>query len=334
MRIPIVDRLFPARAGSGARSTGPAIRPLIGRDFPDPDVIAVGDEWFAYSTNSGYGSRLLNVPVWRAAALGGPWAAIGDAMPELPGWVADAAHGGSHVWAPEVVPAPGGEYLLYFTAHHARHLVQCLGVAVSSSPTGPFRAAGNDALVVRPEDGDTLDATSFVDGGSAAGRRYLIYKSGRNYSTVWLHELSADGTRIVGERTELFRSDRPEESNIVEAPVLIRRSGHNDSEYVVFYSANTFNSGRYFVNYATADRLDGPFAKAPGALLTSDTIGGAYRDTGHQDVVAGPDGDYLVFHALLQDNQRAMFAIGLDWTPGGDPVAAPGRVPNPDPARL
>ncbi|HZZ51232.1 MAG TPA: glycoside hydrolase family 43 protein [Pseudonocardia sp.] len=329
MRIPILDRLFRSRVPAPDRPAQLEIEPLIDRDFPDPDVISVDGEYFAYSTNSVYDGALVNVPVWRAPALGGPWSMIGDAMPELPAWVADSAHGGSHVWAPDVVPASQGGYLLYFTAHHARHLVQCLGVAVSASPAGPFRAVGDDALVVQPEDGDTLDATSFVDGGPGTGRRYLIYKSGRLYSTVWLRELSADGTRAVSDRRELFRSDRREEANIVESPLLVQRGRDNGSGYVVFYSANWFNSGRHFVNYATADRIDGMFTKAPGALLTGDAVGDGYSDTGHQDVVAGPDGDYLFFHALGRNRERAMFAVGLDWTPDGEPLVASHRPPRP-----
>lgn len=139
-------RLLPARSATPTET----IRPLIGRDFPDPDVVAVGDRYYAYSTNSWYDGRLVNVPVWQASALGGPWAGVGDALPELPRWVADAGHGGSHLWAPDVVPAPGGGYLLYFTAHHARDRVQCLGVAAGPGPAGPFRGVGDDALVVRP----------------------------------------------------------------------------------------------------------------------------------------------------------------------------------------
>jgi arabinan endo-1,5-alpha-L-arabinosidase len=311
MRFGWLDRLL--------RANPPAVvQPVIGRDFPDPDVLAVGEEYFVYSTNSVYRSQLVRLPVFRASALAGPWSELGEGMPELAGWVADPPN----VWAPELAPNPNGGYLLYYTARHAAHQVQCIGVAAADAPTGPFRPIGSKPLVCRPEEGDTLDAESFTDADST---RYLLYKSGRQQSTMWLQRLSPDGLTAVGDRTPILRSDRPEEANIVEAPTLLRR----DDGYLLFYSANSFNSGNYFVSYAVAPALAGPYIKQPGALLSSDTLGRAYANPGHQDVVAGPDGDYLVFHAALDGTQRAMFVVGLDWGSDGRPVVTLDRLPAP-----
>lgn len=301
----------------------PAIRPVINRDFPDPDVLAVGNEYYAYSTNSMYGDSLVRLPMFRATALSGRWDGVGEGMPEPAGWVADAGHGGPNVWAPEVTAGRDGDYLLYYTARHAAHQVQCLGVATSSSPTGPFRPVGPDALIAHPDEGDAIDAESFTD---ADGTRYLIYKSGRTRSTMWLQRMSPDGLALDGDRVEILRSDRPEEANIVEAPTMVRRNG----SYVLFYSANTFNSGKYFVNYAIAPAIGGPYTKQPGALLTSATLNGAYRNPGHEDVVVGPDGDYLIFHASIGRTERGMFVLGLGWTADGHPTVAldrPSAVP-------
>jgi beta-xylosidase len=319
MRIPLLDHLFRQKDDRPA-AVPKGIRPVIDRDFPDPDVITEDGQFYAYSTNSSYDGRLVNVPVQRAEQLVGPWTMLGDAMPQLASWVADPAHGGPNVWAPEIAKAPGGGHLLYYTAHHASQQVQCIGVAASDTPSGPFRPVGADALVCHPEDGDTIDAESFTD---VDGSRYLIYKSGRTSSTMWLQKLSADGLSTVGGRTELIRSDRPEEANIVEAPTMVL----HDGTYVLFFSANTFNSGHYFVNYARAPRVGGPYTKQPGEFLTTDTIGRAFANTGHEDVVAGPDGDYLVFHASVSSTERAMFVIGLDWGPDGRPEIAPDRPP-------
>lgn len=308
MRVPLLSRLFGAARSATAT---PVIGPVIDRDFPDPDVLAEGGRFYAYSTNSFYGGALVNVPVQRAEVLGGPWTVLGDAMPRPGSWVADGAHGGPNVWAPEIARTGAG-YLLYYTAHHAALGVQCIGAATATAPAGPFEPLGRDALVGRRDDGDTIDPESFVD---TDGSRCLIYKSGRVYSTMWLQRMGADGLTPVGERVELFRSDRPEEANIVEAPSLVR---HGD-RYVLFYSANTFDSGDYFVNYAIAPRVTGPYTKAAGRWLTSATIGGAYRNPGHEAVVCGPHGDHLVFHASLDATTRAMFAVGLGWSPDGVP---------------
>jgi arabinan endo-1,5-alpha-L-arabinosidase len=302
---------------------GPTILPVINRDFPDPDVQEVGNEFYAYSTNSVYDGSLVRLPIFRGTALTGPWHGVGEGMPELAAWVADPSHGGPNVWAPEITAGRDGGYLLYYTARHAAHQVQCLGVATSTSPTGPFQPVGADALVSHPDEGDSIDAESFID---ADGTRYLIYKSGRTRSTMWLQRMSPDGLALDGDRVEILRSDRPEEANIIEAPTMVRR----DSSYILFYSANTFNSGNYFVNYAIAPAVGGPYTKQPGALLTTDTIHGAYRNPGHEDVIAGPDGDYLIFHASIGQTERGMFVVGLDWTADGHPTVAldrPARVP-------
>jgi beta-xylosidase len=327
MRIPLLSRLLPGRTAEPAAAVPtpaagsvPPIRPVIDRDFPDPDVLTVDATYYAYSTNSVYDGRLVNVPVQSAGALGGPWTMRGDAMPRPAQWVAGPGRGGPNVWAPELSRV-GASYLLYYTAHHGAYQVQGIGVAAADSPTGPFRPVGTDALVCRPRDGDTLDADSFVD---TDGTRYLIYKSGRVFSTMWLQPLSPDGCTALGERVALFRSDRPEEADIVEAPTLVRHGGR----YVLFYSANTFDSGNYFVNYATAAQVRGPYVKAPGRLLTSATLGNAYRNPGHEGVVSTPDGDRLVFHASIGGGARAMFVAGLGWNPDGTPVVEVG----PDPA--
>lgn len=306
---------------------GPLVpEPLINRDFADPDVLRVADGWHAYSTNSVYGGRLWHVPTQRATTLRGPWSEVGDAMPTLPGWVDPVT---PNVWAPEISVHDDGRVLLYFTARHAALRVQCIGVAIAPSPSGPFTPVGGGPLILRSGDGDTLDAESFVD---TDGSRYLIYKSGRVYSTMWVQRLAADGLSTVGDRIEAFRSDRPEEANIVEAPSLVRRVVDTSGHYVLFYSANTFFSGSYHVNYATAPSVTGPYTKAPGALLTTDTIGRTYLNPGHQDVVQDPEGDFLVFHASINQTARGMFLLGLGWTADGRPAilpVPPGATPPP-----
>ncbi len=285
-----------------------AIQPVIGRDFPDPSVIAVGSTYYAYSTASGYPGGVRHVPVESSRSLLSGWAEQGDAMPDLPPWVAKDSSGS--VWAPEVAARSDGSYLLYFTARAAAPFnVQCIGAALSRSPKGPFRSAGDKPLVCHPEEMDSIDPKGFTD---SDGSQYLVYTSGRGAATIWIQPVTRDGVSAVGERRQLIRADRPEEANIVEAPTLFKHSG----EYVLFYSANAYNSGRYFVNYATSKSIDGPFVKAAGALLNRDVLGGSYSNPGGQDVIPGRKEDYLVFHAYTAPNQRSMFVAGLGWENG------------------
>lgn len=292
-------------ATTAATPVGPQV-PLISRDFPDPNVIAVGNTYWAYSTASGYGTAVRHVPTARSTSMRGKWTDGGDAMPVLPSWV-DSARGGS-IWAPDVSARSDGSFLLYFTGRaKAPQNVQCIGAALATSPRGPFRSVADRPIVCRPEDVDSIDPKAFTDTG---GKQYLLYTSGRNNATIWAQPMSKDGVTANGERRALITADRPDESRVVEAPTLVRKGG----KYVLFYSANRYNSGAYFTNYATASSLGGPYTKAPGQLLNKGTLGGGFTNPGGQDFVPGGSGhDYLVFHGYSKPGQRSMYVLGLRW---------------------
>jgi arabinan endo-1,5-alpha-L-arabinosidase len=290
-----------------------AIQPVIARDFPDPAVLAVGSIYYAYSTGSSYNGKAWHVPVMKSPSLTGKWAEVGDALPELPAWVTKEGVGHGSVWAPEVAARSDGSYILYFTARAANQNVQCIGVALADSPRGPFKGVGTKPLVCRPEDVDSIDPAAFTD---ADGKQYLLYTSGRGKATIWLQQVSTDGMTSIGERRALIQSDRPDEGNIVEAPSMVR---HGD-KYILFYSGNAFNSGKYFVNYATSTSLASTFVKHPGQFLNKDTLGGGLLNPGGEAIVPGNKHDYLLFHAYDGGNQRAMFASGLTWDSDDNPV--------------
>ncbi|MDR7302531.1 glycoside hydrolase family 43 protein [Haloactinomyces albus] len=283
---------------------------VIDRDFPDPDVIDVDGTRYAYATNSGG----TNVQVATADALDGPWRRQPDALPSsnLPEWVGPDAQGFPNVWAPDVSSREEGTFLLYYSAFHPGNQQQCLGAATAESPGGPFVPAGPQPLVCGPGRGDIIDPASFVD---SDGCRYLLYKDSRGArarggpATIRLRPVAADGLTQQGPETVLLRSTRPEEAGIVEAPTLVRRP----EGYVLFYSANAFDSGRYFTNYATSSALTGPYTKAPGAFLSKDKLGGEVTDPGGQDVVA--DASHIVFHGDLAEpgGPRGMYLAELRW---------------------
>jgi len=288
------------------------IKPVLDRDFPDPAVLTVDDNYYAYSTASGYGNQFWHVPVQRAADLTGDWTALGDALPVLPPWSARDRNGDGNVTAPEVAPRGDGGYVLYFVALAEAQHVQCIGTALASSPTGPFQPAPNP-LVCQPGPVDSIDPQAFTD---SDGKRYLLYTSGQRQAVIWLQPVTPDGLGLAGPRVPLIQADRPEEANIVEAPSLVKHG----AEYVLFYSGNTFNSGGYFVNYATARNLSGPFVKHPGEFLNRDSLGGAYTNPGGACAVVGGAHDDLVFHASAGPHRRAMFVAGLSWDATDQPV--------------
>jgi beta-xylosidase len=294
-----------------ATTTGAAlpapIEPSIPHDFPDPTVLSVGGTYYAYSTASRYGAKTFHVPVQSSRRLTGGWSHTHDAMPELPAWVDHTAAGDGSVWAPAVTARGHGGYLLYFTALSASQHTHCIGVARAWKPEGPFHPIGSHPLVCRPGDVETVDPKPFTD---TDGTHYLLYSASREgNATIWLQRLGADGTNTVGDRRAVIRADRVDEDHIVEAPAMVRHG----REYVLFYSGNAYNSGRYFVNYATADALCDEFVKHSGQVLNQHTLDDAYPNPGGQDVLHTHRQDFLVFHAYTTPTRRAMFVAVLNW---------------------
>jgi beta-xylosidase len=307
-RVAVTVAAVAALTVTSTAASAADIHPVIARDFPDPAVLAVGSTYYAYSTASGYPTGVRHVPVEGSASLFGGWTELGDAMPQLPGWVAGDSSGS--VWAPAVSARSDGSYLLYFTAHASAPVnVQCIGAALATSPIGPFHPVGNQPLVCHPQEVNSIDPDAFTD---TDGSQYLLYSSGRGTATIWAQQMSRDGLTLIGDRRALIRADRPDEANIVEAPAMV----HHGSEYVLFFSADAYNSGAYFINYATATSMTGPFQKAPKALLDATTLHGKFSNPGGQDIVPGTTHDYLIFHAYTAPNQRSMFVAELSWHNG------------------
>jgi beta-xylosidase len=282
------------------------IKPSITHDFPDPTVVSVRGTYYAYSTASWYGAKLFHVPVRSSPSLTGGWSHARDALPELPAWVDNTAIDEGNVWAPAVTPRDDA-YLLYFAARSTNQHTHCIGTARAWSPRGPFRSLGSHPLVCQPGDVETVDPKPFTD---TDGRHYLLYSaSHQGNATIWLQQLTVDGTATVGDRRAVIRADRADEDHIVEAPAMVR----HDGKYVLLYSGNIYNSGRYFINYATADALCDEFVKHPGQLLNQHTLHDAYPNPGGQDLLHAHGHDFLVFHAYTSPTRRAMFVAELNW---------------------
>ena len=284
-----------------------ALAPVVDQDFPDPDVLLVDGTYYAYATQPGDGS--VNVQVATSTDLTTWQVQVQDPLPELPSWATNG-----RTWAPEVTAGPDG-FLMYMTARSTDPDLQCIGVATSTTPTGPFRPVGGEPLICPADEGGAIDAASYVEDG----KRYLLWKNDGNCcgKDTWLHlqPLSADGLKLAGPPVRLIKQDQPWEGNLVEAPTLVRHG----SSYVLFYSANDYGGESYTTGYATASKLEGPYEKAAEPLLTSDATG--VTGPGGQDVVTDAAGKaHIVFHgwdpAVIY---RGMYVADLTWN-GDTPV--------------
>jgi beta-xylosidase len=321
-----------------AAKAPPAIKPFVPTfttDFPDPFILPQGDLYLAYATNpSGLRANVqmatsINLVDWQLLTEAD--GKLHDAMPRLPAWAKPG-----FTWAPEVVRVGTG-YLLYFTARERTSDLQCVGVARSNDPRGPFLSNDAAPLVCQREEGGTIDPSAFTD---ADGQRYLYYKSDGNNprvlrpSRIFAQKLSADGLRLAGDARPLLVNDKHWEWRVVESPTMIRNPG---GSYTLFFSANHFGwesdqrLSNYAMGYARCETAVGPCTKAPEnpILYSYNTLAaGCLSGPGHQTVFQRGDRKFLVFHAWSATLRcesarkgRYMYIAPLGWN-GDKPVIA------------
>ena len=303
---------------------GEFVNPVIDTNMPDPFVLDTGDEYYLYSTTN----ITYNYPYATSDDLVN-WEQQGDAMPRLPLW----ANG--NTWAPEVTETTAG-YVMYFTAR-APSLTrpdgagaQCVGVAVSPDPGGPFVSEADEPLVCQLELGGTIDASVVRDADDAL---WLIYKNDGNCCGIptrfYMRLMSEDGLTFASEEIEVegIVNDQPWEGNVVEAPTI----HFQDGTYYLFYSANDYAGPPYAVGYATSDSLTGPYVDAEENPILSTE--GTAIGPGHQTIIADRDGDlWLVYHAWEYTlRERKVWIDELRFEDGRPVIDGPDDEPQPVP---
>ena len=282
-------------------------------DFPDPSVILVGQTYFAYATNSVAGS----IQIIDSTDLS-HWTAIGNALPSLPVWATP-----DNTWAPSVAMI-GGTYVLYYAAHVTGTADECISVATSNQPQGPFHDTSTAPLECQKSLGGSIDPASFID---TNGTQYLVWKSGGpGTSKIWSQPLVPSGTSFVpgSNPTSLLVPDQPWEAGTVEAPDLVTTGGH----YYLFYSGNDWNGAAYAVGDATCAGPLGPCSDAsPNPILTS---GSGIAGPGGESVFADTAGNFwIAFHAWLPGavgfpNSRDLYLRRLSFSGAVPAVATSG----------
>ena len=278
-----------AACGNGAvpdqQHVGQFRNPVIASDFADPAILKVGATYFVFATTDGSD----NLQAARSTDLV-HWSRLADPLPRLPAWQPSTK---GYTWAPEVVPVVAG-FVMYYTARLAEIGRQCISVAASMQPAGPFEDRSTAPLVCQRDLGGSIDPSRFVD---LDGTAYLVWKNDGNCcgipTDIWAQQLSADGLSLQGEAKQIgLRTDRTWEGNLIEAPIVLL----HDHTYFAFYSANGYAGPDYAVGYATSQSLFGPWVKAPENPILKTRAPAA--GPGGQAVVVSPRGQlWLAYHA-------------------------------------
>ena len=315
--------------------------PVHAGSMPDPGVLLHRGVYYAFGTTGrerkGDG-RIFTL--LRSTDLV-DWRELGGAL------TPPSADTRYEYWAPE--PAfHDGTFYLYYAMGGVEEERFALRVATAPAPEGPYVDTGTPLLDCGGNR-FTIDAHPFRD---VDGRWYLFYA--RNYPDTegGFHPgtgLAVDRlvgmTRLAGEcRTvlrarhawTLYEADRRMpvygetfDWHTIEGAYVRRHRGR----YYCFYSGSNYQTARYGVDYAVADRVTGPYGGAGSEARVLRGVPGRVRGPGHHSLVVGPDGrDWVVYHAWNAEMTVRQLCIDpLVWTPAGPRCAGPTDTPRPAP---
>jgi hypothetical protein len=327
---PLAHQLDPAPAPAYAEAK---LVPPFDTPIPEPAVLVGRHRDYLYTSAAGMSPP--NIPVrafGNVEHLGGEL----DALPTLPPWT----HGG--VWAPDVREADG-RYVMWFSAPDVHDVLatgapaKCLGVAVASSPLGPF-APGATPVLCGPS--GIIDPRTFV---APDGQLWLYWKADTNAAwgsaqnpdvpanlptTLWAQRLAPNDITMIGQPHEILVATQPWEHKLIEAPDMVAHDGH----YYLFFSTNP--------SYQDSDGIAVAFCHGPagpcdepydGPLLGSNTLG---LGPGEESLFAQDGATWLLFSPTGTGFFRQMAVARVGFGPRGPYIAEfDGRVPGIAPAR-
>jgi beta-xylosidase len=240
--------MFLASAGSASAASFTFQAPVYAGDFPDPSVLLAGRKYWAYGT----GSAGRNLQMMSSSDLH-TWSAPADPLPVLPMWASPG-----RTWAPAVMWV-GSRYVMYYTVRDTASTRQCISVATSATPRGPFVDGATRPLICQSAKGGSIDPNPYRD--PASGHLYLIWKSDDNAigqkAHIWGQQLVASGLSLArGTSPSLLLSESAAwQAPAVEGPTVIRNGG----TYYLFYGANSYNTASSGIGYGTSASLLGSY---------------------------------------------------------------------------
>lgn len=236
--------------------------PILHADYSDPDVVRVGEDY--YMTASSF-SCVPGLPLLHSKDLVN-WELIGHALDKLiPEDVFSVPQHGNGVWAPCIRYHKKEYYIYYPDPDFGIYMVK------AADPHGPW----SDPLLVKGGKG-LIDPSPLWDDD---GKVYLTYAFAGSRagikSVIMVTELSADGTRQIGEDVMVF--DGHGEHPTVEGPKFYKRNGY----YYIFAPAGGVTWGWQLV--LRSRNIYGPYEEkvvmAQGSTDINGPHQGAWIDT-------------------------------------------------------
>jgi beta-xylosidase len=275
----------PAPAATFPEGVPPPI--LTDKFTADPDAHVFGDTYYVYPTVDKDNWATTEFNVWSSKDLI-HWKDDGIILNLAGG---DVSWAKLYAWAPGVTTF-NHKYYMYFCGDKK------IGVAVSDTPTGPFKDALDHPLVAPGNPpalrGQQIDPCPFIDPATAAppihpAQPYLFWGNGHLYG----RKLANDMTSFDGDLHDLTPHFQGGRFN--EGVFVIKRH----DTYYFMWSENDARSPDYRVAYGTSDSPLGPIhVPAPPANRIILSKSGLVVGTGHHSVINIPGTDrwYIIYH--------------------------------------
>ena len=261
--------------------------PILPEFHADPEILATNGRYYIYSTTDG-------VPGW-----GGYYFTCYSSK-NLKDWQYEGvmfdlkrqtSWAKGNAWAPAIVEK-NGRYYFYYSGDEGTK--KAIGVAVSDSPTGPFKDLGHPLVNSRPagqNHGQQIDVDVFTDDD---GQSYLYWGNGYMAGAKLNDDMVSIDTTTV--RLMTPRGGSKKDYEYREGPYVFKRKGI----YYFLWSVDDTGSPNYHVAYGTSTSPLGPIEVAKQPVILIQRPDRQIYGPAHNSVlqVPGKDKWYIVYHRI------------------------------------
>jgi len=275
----LLATLSPALAAELLPGQEPAAaNPILPGYYGDPSVVSFEGKHYVYATLDPWGDQTLGC--WES----GDWK---NWSYRVLAWPTKAActspeSGRNGVWAPSVVRAPDGRFLMAVSVGNE------VWLGVADHPLGPWRNVLGDKPFIsrnfRPGF-HMIDAELFVDDDQSV---YVYWGSGLAWKNghCFVARLNADFTGFADEPRDVTPT------HYFEGPLMVKRHG----KYFLTYSNGITVKDTYQVHYAVGDNPYGPFTEPDNSPILVTDKSRNVISPGHHTVFQEGGKDYILYH--------------------------------------
>jgi hypothetical protein len=221
----------------------------------NPFVLRSGSTYYAYVSGFDYLLAQYGARVFQSSDLVN-WTSMGNALPLGTAGAWTNSSSGYNFTSPSVreigTNPPSQRFVMYFTGIQASSGSKCIGVATSSSPTGPFTGAANPLICPT---GGAQDPSAIVVPDGTGFQEVVYRKNAGGDAGIYNQVLSADGLSLgSGWSPFLLYKAQPNwwHEGVAERPAVLADAGGN--AYLVF-SGGPANTAARAVGWSPCSHL-------------------------------------------------------------------------------